>query len=79
MTYFTEKHKSLQKNQQFWHTELVKYGVEYHQAAKVAKILAEKKTDELLTDEEIRLTKQVCEAWLRQRDRLASISKALEP
>ncbi|OUL18216.1 hypothetical protein [Nostoc sp. 106C] len=78
MTYFKDRYKSLPKEQQFWHTELVRYGVDYHQAAKVAKILAEKKPDELLSEEEIRLTKEVCEAWLRQRNRLASISRALE-
>ncbi|BAY27013.1 hypothetical protein NIES2100_68340 [Calothrix sp. NIES-2100] len=78
MTNFNNKHKSLQKAQQFWHTELVKSGVDYHQAAKVAEILAEKKPDELLTEDEIRLTKEVCAAWLRQRHRLASISQALE-
>jgi hypothetical protein len=78
MNYFNNRHKSLQKEQQFWHTELVKSGIEYHQAAKVAKILAEKKSDDLLTDEEIRLTKEVCAAWLRQRNRLASISQSLE-
>ncbi|BAY10622.1 hypothetical protein [Calothrix sp. NIES-2098] len=78
MIFFTDKHKLLHDKQQFWHTELVKYGVDYHQAAKVAQILAEKKPDELLTEEEIRLTKEVCEVWLRQRKRLASISRALE-
>jgi hypothetical protein len=78
MTYFENKHKLLQKHQQFWHTELVKSGVDYHQAAKVAKILAEKKPDDLLTNEEIKLTKEVCASWLRQRHRLAAISQSLE-
>ena len=78
MNYFNKKHKTLQKEQQFWHTELVRYGIDYHEAAKVAKILAEKKPDDLLTEEEIRLTKEVCAAWLRQRHRLATISQALE-
>lgn len=78
MNYFQDKHNFLQNEQLFWHTELVKSGINYHQAAKVAQILAEKKPDELLTDEEIKLTKDVCTAWLRQHNRLASISKALE-
>ncbi|MBD2196164.1 MULTISPECIES: hypothetical protein [Calothrix] len=78
MNYSQNKHKFLQNEQLFWHTELVKSGVDYHQAAKVAQILAEKKPDELLTEEEIKLTKEVCAAWLRQHNRLTSISRALE-
>lgn len=78
MSNFREKHKFIQKEQQLLHTELVKYGVDYYKAAKVAKILADKKPDELLTEEEIQLTREVCEAWLRQRNRLTSIFKAIE-
>jgi hypothetical protein len=77
MPNFNDKHKLLHQ-EQLLHTELVKHGVDYHKAAKVAKILADKKSYELLTEEEMRLTREVCEAWLRQRNRLASIFRALE-
>ncbi|MDZ7958755.1 MAG: hypothetical protein RMY34_12890 [Aulosira sp. DedQUE10] len=78
MDYFKDKHKFLQKEQELLHTELVKYGIDYHKAAKAAQILAHKKPDEVLTDEEIQLTKEVCEVWLQQRNRLALIGKALK-
>lgn len=78
MANFSDKHKLLHKEQLLLHTELVKHGVDYHKAAKVAKILADKKPDELLTEEEIRLTQEVCQVWLRQRNRLTSIFKAIE-
>jgi hypothetical protein len=78
MANLNDRHKFLQKEQQLLHTELVKYGVDYHKAAKVAKILAEKKPDELLTEEEIRLSREVCEIWLKQRNRLNSIFQAIE-
>ncbi|MBW4564466.1 MAG: hypothetical protein KME32_25685 [Mojavia pulchra JT2-VF2] len=63
--------------QELLHTELVKYGVNYQKAAKAAQILADKKADELLTEEEITLTKEVCEAWLKQRQRLSLIEREL--
>ncbi|QIR41013.1 hypothetical protein HCG51_32915 [Tolypothrix sp. PCC 7910] len=77
MNYLTDRHKFLQKEKQLLHTELVKYGIDYDIAAKAAQILAEKKPDEVLTEEEIQLTKEVCEVWLQQRNRLASISKVI--
>ncbi|MBD2165135.1 hypothetical protein H6G04_12060 [Calothrix membranacea FACHB-236] len=77
MNYLKDRHKFLQKERQLLHTELVKYGIDYDTAAKAAQILAEKKPDEVLTEEEIQLTKQVCELWLQQRNRLASIDKVI--
>ncbi|BAY31306.1 hypothetical protein NIES2107_31650 [Nostoc carneum NIES-2107] len=77
MNYLKDRHKFLQKERQLLHTELVKYGVDYDKAAKAAQILAEKKPDEVLTQEEIQLTKEVCELWLKQRNRLASIDKVI--
>ncbi|GAA6618340.1 hypothetical protein [Scytonema sp. NUACC26] len=59
--------------EEFFHTELVKRGVEYHKAAEVARILVSGKSDELLTDKEIQLATQVCRNWIIQRKRLAFI------
>lgn len=66
---------SLKEKEKFFHTELVKYGVDYYKAAKVAKILASGKPDELLNDKDIQLAEEVCKQWLRQRKRLNSILK----
>ncbi|WP_214662709.1 hypothetical protein [Amazonocrinis nigriterrae] len=62
-----------QDKEQLLHTQLVKYGIHYRKAAKVAKIIASGCPDELLTDEEIQLTQEVCREWLKQRQRLDSI------
>lgn len=62
-----------QGKEQLLHTQLVKYGIHHYKAAKVAKIIASGCPDELLTDEEIKLTQEVCQEWLRQRQRLISI------
>ncbi|WP_026732395.1 hypothetical protein [Fischerella sp. PCC 9605] len=61
------------EKEEFFHTELVKYGVDYQRAAKVAKILASEKPDELLSDKEKQLAEEVCKEWLRQHQRLTSI------
>ncbi|WP_320073245.1 hypothetical protein [Nostoc sp. MG11] len=60
------------------HTELVKYGVKYEKAGKVARILASRQPDELLTQEEIQLSKEVCQQWLKQRQRMAVIEEAID-
>ncbi|QSJ20972.1 hypothetical protein JYQ62_26750 [Nostoc sp. UHCC 0702] len=64
-----------QDKEQLLHTQLVKCGVHYGKAAKVAKIIASGYPDELLTDDEIKLTQEVCREWLRQRQRLNSIEE----
>ncbi|RUR84292.1 hypothetical protein ACF3DV_30840 [Chlorogloeopsis fritschii PCC 9212] len=61
----------------FFHTELVKYGIDYQRAAKVAKILVSEMSDEFLTDEEIRLAEEVCQEWLRKHQRLTYINQLI--
>ncbi|RAM48189.1 MAG: hypothetical protein C6Y22_29000 [Hapalosiphonaceae cyanobacterium JJU2] len=55
--------------EEFFHTELVKYGVDYQRAAKVAQILASGTPDELLSEKEIQLAEEVCKQWLREHQR----------
>ncbi|ARV57634.1 hypothetical protein BZZ01_02395 [Nostocales cyanobacterium HT-58-2] len=64
---------SSKQKEELFHTALVKYGIDYYKAGTVAKILASGKPDELLTDKEIQLSKEVCSDWLKQHKRLASI------
>ncbi len=64
---------SVEKKEELFHTELVKCGVDYQKAARVALILASEKPDELLTDKEIQLTKEACQQWLIHHKRLTSI------
>lgn len=61
--------------ERFLHTELVKSGVGYHQAAKVARILVSRLSDDQLTEEEIRLAKAACKQWLEQRNRLKNLER----
>lgn len=60
---------SVEEKEKLFHTELVKYGVEYKTAGKVARILASGKPDELLTQQERRLVKDACQKWLIQNKR----------
>jgi hypothetical protein len=64
---------SVEKKEELFHTELIKCGVDYQKAAQVAQILALEKPDELLTEKEIELTKEVCQEWLTHHKRLTSI------
>ncbi|MBD2430149.1 MULTISPECIES: hypothetical protein [Fischerella] len=57
------------EKEDFFHTELVKYGVDYQRAAQVAHILASGKPDELLSEKEIQIAEEVCREWLRQYKR----------
>lgn len=66
---------SPEEKEKFLHTELVKSGVGYHQAAQVAKMLVSRKSDEQLSPEEIQLAKAACKQWLQQRDRLKSLER----
>ncbi|MBH8556233.1 hypothetical protein I8751_28665 [Nostocaceae cyanobacterium CENA357] len=62
------------EKEKIFHTQLVKYGVEYEKAAKAAKILASGKPDEQLTDEEIQLVTEVCRDWSVQNKRYKRLS-----
>ena len=68
---------SLQDLEEFFHTQLVKHGVNYNLAAKAAKILASRKPDELLTAEEKDLATEVCQQWFKQRQRLERLNSHL--
>jgi mannose/cellobiose epimerase-like protein (N-acyl-D-glucosamine 2-epimerase family) len=61
----------------FFHTQLLKYGIENQIAAKVAEILVSEMLDEFLTNEEIMLAEEVCKQWLKQHQRLSFINKSL--
>ncbi|WP_342001111.1 hypothetical protein [Chlorogloeopsis sp. ULAP02] len=63
------------EKEKFFHTELVRYGVDYQRAAKVAKILVSEMSEQFLTDEEIRLAEDVCREWLGNHKRFTSILK----
>ncbi len=67
---------SAEEREHLFHTELVKAGVDFHQAKKVAHLLAQKRDDQL-TPEENQLVQAVCAQWLVQRKRLNFISQVL--
>ncbi len=69
---------SVQELERHFHTQLVKHGVNYEKAATAAKILASGKPDKLLTAEEMRLVKEACHQWSKQRQRLERINSALQ-
>ncbi|MBD0264548.1 MAG: hypothetical protein ICV78_18025 [Tolypothrix sp. Co-bin9] len=68
---------SVQDLEEFFYTQLVKYGVNYKLAAKAAKILASGKPDELLTAEEKHLATEVCQQWSKQRQRIERLNSLL--
>ncbi|MDZ8223284.1 MULTISPECIES: hypothetical protein [unclassified Nostoc] len=68
---------SVQNLEDFFHTQLVKHGVNYNLAAQAAKILASGKPDELLTAEEKYLATEVCQQWFKQRQRLERLNSIL--
>ncbi len=68
---------SAPEREKLFHNELVRYGVHYHKAAQVAKILAAQEWDEHLTTAEQHLVEEVCQQWLQQRKRLDLINTIL--
>jgi len=68
---------SPEQKEQLFHTELVKYGIPYHKAAKAAKILVSNPPEETLTDEETKLVQEACREWLKQRQRLDFVLQQL--
>lgn len=53
------------ENEDLFYTQLVKHGVEFQKAAKVARILASGKPEKLLANEDRQLVKDVCRQWAR--------------
>lgn len=68
---------SSEEKQKFFHTEFIKSGVEYHQAAEAARILVSDQPDDHFSDEQIQLVKEACKQWLSYRKRWHTISNAL--
>jgi uncharacterized DUF497 family protein len=64
---------SIEEKEKLFHTKLVKHGVSYSDAARVAKILASETPDEHLTAEDRQLTTEVCKIWLQHHKRLTSL------
>ena len=68
---------SVEEKTRLFHAELVKAGVDYHQASRVAKVLAQNPSEEALAPEEAQLTEEVCRIWLQHRQRLNFIEQTL--
>jgi hypothetical protein len=64
---------SAEEKEKIFHTELVKYGVEYEQAQKAAQILACSQADELLSQQDRQTVTQACNKWSAQRKRYKRI------
>jgi hypothetical protein len=60
---------SQEEKEKLFHTQLVKYGVRYEKAARVATILASGKLEEVLTEEEKQLVTEACQQWLQGHKR----------
>lgn len=69
----------VEEKERLFHTELVKYGVEYRTAGKVARILASRKPDELLTQQERQQVQEACQKWLTQHKRKKRIDSLIKP
>ncbi|HEY9751057.1 MAG TPA: hypothetical protein V6C63_20405 [Allocoleopsis sp.] len=68
---------SVAEKEKLFQAELVKGGVNYHQAIQVAKVLARNQSEETLTPEEAQLTEEACRVWLQHRQRLRFIEETL--
>lgn len=68
----------VQEKERLFHTELVKYGVEYRIASKVARILASGKPDELLTQQERQIVQEACQKWFTQHKRKKRIDSMIK-
>lgn len=68
---------SVEEKERLFQSELVKGGVNYHQAIQVAKVLARNQSEETLTPEEAQLTEEACRIWLQHRQRLRFIEETL--
>ncbi|MFN6485132.1 MULTISPECIES: hypothetical protein [unclassified Nostoc] len=69
---------SVEEKEKIFHTELVKYGVEYEQARKAAQILASSQPDELLSQQDRQIVTQVCNKWSAERKRYKRITSVVD-
>ncbi|MGV0103485.1 hypothetical protein [Nostoc sp. DSM 114167] len=69
---------SVEEKEKIFHTELVKYGVEYEQARKAAQILAYSQPDELLSQQDRQIVTQACHKWSTERKRYKRIISVVD-
>lgn len=69
---------SKKEKEKIFHTNLVKFGVSYDQAAKAAKILADEKPEELWTEEEKRLVTEACKQWFSNHNRYKKLQELVD-
>ncbi|MEH1940839.1 MAG: hypothetical protein V7L01_11560 [Nostoc sp.] len=69
---------SVEEKEKIFHTELVKYGVEYEQARKAAQILAYSQPDELLSQQDRQTVTQACNKWSTERKRYKRITSVMD-
>jgi hypothetical protein len=62
-----ERFPPTQENEQNYRSELVKWGIEFEKAFKVARILALRISNENLTSSEVELVEEVCQEWFEKR------------
>ena len=62
-----ERFSPTQKQEQSYRAELVKWGIEFEKAFKVARILALHIPNANLTSSEAELVEEVCKEWLEKR------------
>ena len=68
---------SVEEKTRLFHWELVKAGVDYQQAGRVAKVLAQNPPEASLPPEDSKLTEEACRIWLQYRQRLTFIEQTL--
>lgn len=68
---------SKEEKEKIFHTNLVKYGIKYDKAAKVAKLLASENHEDSWTEEEKILVAEVCKEWLIYRKRYKKVIEAV--
>ncbi|MBD2098467.1 hypothetical protein H6F90_25685 [Trichocoleus sp. FACHB-591] len=62
-----EKFSPTQKQEQLFRTELIKWGIEFEKAIKVARILALNIPNEKLSSSDTALVEEVCQEWFEKR------------
>ncbi|MBD1863045.1 MULTISPECIES: hypothetical protein [Trichocoleus] len=62
-----ERFSATQRQEQSYRTELVKWGIDFEKAFKVARILARNIPNENLTSSEVELVEEVCKEWFEKR------------
>ncbi|MBD2501718.1 hypothetical protein [Anabaena azotica] len=66
---------SNEEKERLFHLQLVKYGVKYEKAAKVAQLMVSKRLDNL-TDQEQQLVTEACQEWFKAKKRCNNIDSS---